>query len=72
MFERETNMVKLWIPEESDFARNNEWLWANHPPDVRYVRDTVCAPATDRHTMADTLHFGMLSFSSWATFSVFI
>lgn len=30
-------MVKLWLPEDSDFALNNKWLWENYPPDLRYV-----------------------------------
>ena len=34
-FHNETSMVKLWIPPNSDFARNNEWLWDNYPPDWR-------------------------------------
>ena len=36
-FHNEANMVKLWIPRDSDFARNNEWLWNNYPPDWRCV-----------------------------------
>ncbi len=36
-FYQETNMVKLWLPEDSDFALNNKWLWENYPPDLRYV-----------------------------------
>ena len=34
-FYMEKNMVKLWIPEDSDFAKNNAWLWDNFPPDLR-------------------------------------
>lgn len=35
-FYQENNMVKLWIPPNSDFAHNNGWLWENFPPDLRF------------------------------------
>ena len=34
-------MVKLWIPPNSDFAKNNEWLWENHPPDLRCTEKSI-------------------------------
>eukprot|EP00095_Tigriopus_kingsejongensis_P003657 maker-scaffold11_size778918-snap-gene-1.12 protein:Tk03657 transcript:maker-scaffold11_size778918-snap-gene-1.12-mRNA-1 annotation:"hypothetical protein DAPPUDRAFT_306990" len=36
-FNEEKNMVKLWIPPNSDFAHNNQWLWENFPPDLSSV-----------------------------------
>ena len=35
-FNTEHDMVKLWLPRDSDFAVNNEWLWNNFPPDLRF------------------------------------
>ena len=29
-------LLRLWLPKDSDFVKNNEWLWENYPPDVRY------------------------------------
>ena len=31
----ETNPYKLWIPSNSDFVRNTDWLWTKYPPDTR-------------------------------------
>jgi hypothetical protein len=31
----ENNAFKLWIPDNSDFVKNNEWLEKNAPMDVR-------------------------------------
>jgi len=31
----ENNMIRLWIPKESDFAANYAWLWSTHPPEFR-------------------------------------
>jgi len=31
----ENNMIKLWIPQTSDFALNYNWLWRTHPPEFR-------------------------------------
>lgn len=31
----ENNAIKLWIPQESDFSLNYNWLWANFPPEFR-------------------------------------
>ena len=35
-FQWEANAIKLWIPNESDFARNYAYLWDNYPPDMRF------------------------------------
>ena len=35
-FHRENTGVKLWIPENSDFRINSDWLWDNHPPSMRF------------------------------------
>ena len=32
----EANAIKLWIPSESDFARNYAFLWENYAPDMRF------------------------------------
>ena len=34
-FQWETNVVKLWNPTSSENWKNFEWLWKNHPPDLR-------------------------------------
>ena len=31
----ENNAFKLWIPDNSDFVANNEWLETNAPMDIR-------------------------------------
>ena len=31
----EANPFKLWIPPDSDFVQNTNWLWKNFPPDTR-------------------------------------
>ena len=31
----ETNIVRLWNPENSESGSNFKWLWRNHPPDLR-------------------------------------
>eukprot|EP00092_Neocalanus_flemingeri_P008175 GFUD01008815.1.p1 GENE.GFUD01008815.1~~GFUD01008815.1.p1 ORF type:complete len:989 (+),score=163.46 GFUD01008815.1:223-3189(+) len=31
----ENNAIKLWIPQESDFSLNYNWLWAHFPPEFR-------------------------------------
>ena len=31
----ETNIVRLWNPENSESGINFKWLWINHPPDLR-------------------------------------
>ena len=35
-FQWEASAIKLWIPSESDFAKNYAYLWENHPPDMRF------------------------------------
>ena len=34
---REMNILKLWIPEDSDSRMNTEWLYNNYPPSLRYT-----------------------------------
>ena len=36
-YKTESNPYKLWIPPDSDFVRNTDWLWSNFPPDSRYI-----------------------------------
>ena len=35
-YRTENNRFKLWIPDNSDFIKNYEWLEENSPPDVRF------------------------------------
>ena len=34
-YKPETNPYKLWIPSDSDFVQNTNWLWSKYPPDTR-------------------------------------
>ena len=34
-FRWENNIVRLWNPKNSETLRNFDWLWKNHPPDLR-------------------------------------
>ena len=34
-YQSEANPYKLWIPKDSDFVKNTNWLWTNYPPDIR-------------------------------------
>jgi len=48
-FKTENNPYKLWIPQDSDYLRNHEWLWENFPPDIRFnsvilTADNVLTP----------------------------
>ena len=31
----ENNAIKLWIPQQSDFTKNYQWLYENYPPEFR-------------------------------------
>ena len=35
-YKSEGNPYKLWIPKDSDFVKNTDWLWSHYPPDSRY------------------------------------
>jgi len=35
-FKTENNPYKLWIPQDSDYIRDQEWLWQNFPDDIRF------------------------------------
>ena len=48
-FRAENEGIKLWIPENSDFRLNNDWLFENYPRSTRYaslllVGDNVLVP----------------------------
>lgn len=43
-FSEETNAFKLWVPSNSDFVANNEWLQQNFPPDTRFNNILISAP----------------------------
>ena len=34
-FRWENNIVRLWNPKHSETLKNFDWLWKNHPPDLR-------------------------------------
>ena len=34
-FRFETNIVRLWNPANSETSNNYQWLWENHPPELR-------------------------------------
>ena len=38
-FTEENNAFRLWIPQDSSFAKNYGWLQENFPPDSRPVPD---------------------------------
>ena len=47
----ENDAIKLWIPQNSDFSVNYDWLWNNFPPDIRQHSiilhsDDVLTPAS--------------------------
>lgn len=53
-YTEEGNPYKLWIPQESDFVKNSEWLWENFPPDLRFhsviiTADNVLEPSVIQH-----------------------
>eukprot|EP00095_Tigriopus_kingsejongensis_P003543 maker-scaffold106_size358372-snap-gene-2.28 protein:Tk03543 transcript:maker-scaffold106_size358372-snap-gene-2.28-mRNA-1 annotation:"patched domain-containing protein 3-like" len=35
-FHWEANAIKLWIPTNSDFVKDFNYLWNNHPPEMRF------------------------------------
>jgi len=35
-FKEESNPYKLWIPQDSDYIKDHEWLWENYPPEIRF------------------------------------
>ena len=35
-YQPEANPYKLWIPKNSDYVLNTDWLWKNYPPNSRY------------------------------------
>ncbi|TRY61569.1 hypothetical protein TCAL_14942 [Tigriopus californicus] len=35
-FHWEANAIKLWIPSNSDFTKDFNYLWTNHPPEMRF------------------------------------
>ena len=49
-FRAENEGIKLWIPEDSDFRQNNDWLFENFPRSARFgslilVADDVLTPS---------------------------
>jgi len=45
MLHTENNAIKLWIPQDSDFAVNYGWLWSTYPPEFR--RHTIILHGDD-------------------------
>lgn len=35
-FHWEANAIRLWIPSNSDFTKDFNFLWNNHPPEMRF------------------------------------
>jgi len=74
-FNNETNMVKLWIPQNSDFVKNMNWLWDLNPTDASYrfnsliLRgENILTPATMQamyKTHQEVLRIRTKSGSSW-------
>eukprot|EP00095_Tigriopus_kingsejongensis_P012251 snap_masked-scaffold472_size162276-processed-gene-0.4 protein:Tk12251 transcript:snap_masked-scaffold472_size162276-processed-gene-0.4-mRNA-1 annotation:"hypothetical protein DAPPUDRAFT_306990" len=55
-YSEEGNPYKLWIPQNSDFVRNTDWLWTNFPPDLRFhsviiKADNVLEPSVIQHIL---------------------
>lgn len=55
-YNEEANPYKLWIPQDSDFVRNTEWLWDNFPQDSRFhsvivTADNVLSPQVMKHIL---------------------
>lgn len=46
-FHWESNAIRLWIPKNSDFAHNYEYLWSNYPPNMRFHSVIFTAPDGD-------------------------
>ena len=49
-FQAENEGIKLWIPEDSDFRQNNDWLFENFPRSARFgslilVAEDVLTPS---------------------------
>ena len=43
-YKSEGNPYKLWIPKDSDFVKNTDWLWNHYPPNTRFHSVIVTAP----------------------------
>jgi len=55
-FKTENNPYKLWIPQNSDYLRNHEWLWEHFPDDIRFnsviiTAENVLTPETMKKLM---------------------
>ena len=56
-YRTENNAFKLWIPDNSDFVRNFQWLEENSPPEIRYnslilsTEDNILTPEVLLHML---------------------
>ena len=54
-YRTENNAFKLWIPDNSDFVKNFEWLEKNSPPEIRFnslilaTEENILTPAVLLH-----------------------
>ena len=54
-YRTENNAFKLWIPDNSDFVKNFQWLEENSPPDIRFnslivsTEENILTPAVLLH-----------------------
>ena len=68
-FRWENNIVRLWNPKNSETLRNFDWLWKNHPPDLRrhsiiFHGENVLDPALFK--VGESRPVVFLGFSSFA------
>ena len=62
-FYAEGNVYKLWIPTNTDFVEDSEWLAENFPPDKRYnnailAGDNVLTPEILREVQKISVYVG--------------
>ena len=55
----ETNIVRLWNPDDSESGQNFKWLWKTHPPDLR--KHSILFQANNMLTKESLLKVRLLS-----------
>ena len=61
-YRTENNAFKLWIPDNSDFVKNFEWLEENSPPDIRF--NSLILAATEGNILTPTVLLHMVRLHS--------